>query len=507
MTAAGGKHVFISYVREDKDEVDKLCTVFDAVNIPYWRDLKNLEPGDAWKTRIREAIRSKALIFLACFSSNTATRQKSYMNEEITEAVGEFRKLAPGETWLIPVRLHDVKVPEWDLGAGRTLSDLNFVDLFGDQYTANIARLITKILEMMGGPAADSATVRTAINEAADAERPTLLRRLTKELVPVEEKRIEIDGIVSQEASRIVKAMKDETQFPMTLPQGITEHDRLVQSVETAQRYWKLTEPYCWSLQVAARWAPDAQTLKPWANAMKALHSQSIVIQPGSDALADLRAVPIVASVFVAALAALGQERWDNLRTLLVDVAVLKYSSSTEKTALLDAVSPFTPFQNTPNDTASTLARTIIEGEDAEAAAKAYMEKKARRYYTPVAEWLFRAVRPAFDEQFVSDDEYAEKFDETEIMLGLLSQDNQFMAAKARPGSYFHGRSMWFGRSAWRSRNAYISPVQAVINEIEDRQQRWGPLQAGLFGGDLDRARKAAAAYNELFTQYRQNFW
>ena len=29
------KHVFVSYVNENSDEVDKLCAVLDAVNIPY----------------------------------------------------------------------------------------------------------------------------------------------------------------------------------------------------------------------------------------------------------------------------------------------------------------------------------------------------------------------------------------------------------------------------------------------------------------------------------------
>ena len=37
-SGAQDKHVFVSYVRENSDEVDKLCEVLDAVNIPYWRD-------------------------------------------------------------------------------------------------------------------------------------------------------------------------------------------------------------------------------------------------------------------------------------------------------------------------------------------------------------------------------------------------------------------------------------------------------------------------------------
>jgi hypothetical protein len=40
------KHVFVSYVRENSDEVDKLCKLLDRAGIPYWRDRTKLGPGD-----------------------------------------------------------------------------------------------------------------------------------------------------------------------------------------------------------------------------------------------------------------------------------------------------------------------------------------------------------------------------------------------------------------------------------------------------------------------------
>ncbi|WP_148222647.1 toll/interleukin-1 receptor domain-containing protein [Rhodococcus opacus] len=135
VTSAEGKHVFISYVKEDQQQVDQLCKILDAAQIPYWRDRTSLAPGDNWKAKIRDAIRSGALIFLACFSDNSRARPKTVMNEELTLAVEEFRQMAPGVTWLIPVRFDDGKIPGWDLGAGRVLGDLNYVDLFGANYT------------------------------------------------------------------------------------------------------------------------------------------------------------------------------------------------------------------------------------------------------------------------------------------------------------------------------------------------------------------------------------
>jgi hypothetical protein len=89
------KHVFISYVREDSDKVDGLCAVLEAAGIPYWRDRKDLGPGDAWRAKIRSAIRSGALVFLACFSDNSRAKDKSYMNEELTLAAEEFRQMPP----------------------------------------------------------------------------------------------------------------------------------------------------------------------------------------------------------------------------------------------------------------------------------------------------------------------------------------------------------------------------------------------------------------------------
>ncbi len=51
--AAGGQqaagHVFISYVREDSDHVDRLQRALQAAGIPVWRDTADLWPGEDWR--------------------------------------------------------------------------------------------------------------------------------------------------------------------------------------------------------------------------------------------------------------------------------------------------------------------------------------------------------------------------------------------------------------------------------------------------------------------------
>ncbi len=186
------KQAFISYVAEDKDRVDKLCRVLDAANVSYWRDRNELGPGEEWKRTVREAIGSGAMVFLACFSDRSRAKQKSYMNEEITLAVGEYRLRAPGQKWLIPVRFDAGKIPDWDLGAGRMLGDLNYVDLFGKPYTENAFKLVQAINAVMGVASLDPETVRAveevskepaaaqAVDEEVSKENPFQLREAAR---------------------------------------------------------------------------------------------------------------------------------------------------------------------------------------------------------------------------------------------------------------------------------------------------------------------------------------
>jgi TIR domain len=145
--AAG--HVFISYVREDSDHVDRLQRGLQEAGIPVWRDTAELWPGQDWRARIRAAITGNALVFLACFSSRSLARAKSYQNDELVLAIEQLRLRSPEDPWLIPVRFDDCQIPERDIGAGRTLTYLQRADLFGDQYDKAAQRLANAILRIL----------------------------------------------------------------------------------------------------------------------------------------------------------------------------------------------------------------------------------------------------------------------------------------------------------------------------------------------------------------------
>lgn len=142
-------HAFISYVREDSHEVDQLQRTLEAAGVSVWRDRADLWPGEDWRGKIRRAITENALVFIACFSSRSAARVKSYQNEELVLAIDELRQRRPDVPWLIPIRFNDCAIPEYDIGGGRTLASIQRVDFFGDRRDVEVARLVTAILRLL----------------------------------------------------------------------------------------------------------------------------------------------------------------------------------------------------------------------------------------------------------------------------------------------------------------------------------------------------------------------
>ena len=125
------KHVFISYVRENQSAVDKLSYDLLSAGIEPWLDREEIAPGQFWKSSIQTAIQTGAY-FIACFSREYVLRERTFMNEELLLAVEELRLRPFNRAWFIPVILSATAIPPLDIGAGKTLRDLQWVDLSGD---------------------------------------------------------------------------------------------------------------------------------------------------------------------------------------------------------------------------------------------------------------------------------------------------------------------------------------------------------------------------------------
>lgn len=139
-------HVFVSYVHQDSEIVDRLVMSLRTQGVNVWIDREQIKPGEKWQPAIRNAIREGAY-FLACFSMASQERARSYMNEELTLAIEELRRRPSDRRWFIPVLLSDCAVPDRSIGAGETLRDIQWVSLTGDY-----ERGIDVILEAISHP-------------------------------------------------------------------------------------------------------------------------------------------------------------------------------------------------------------------------------------------------------------------------------------------------------------------------------------------------------------------
>ena len=101
--------------------------------------------------------------------------------------------------------------------------------------------------------------------------------------------------------------------------------------------------------------------------------------------------------------------------------------------------------------------------------------------------------------QWPDDDSYSAEFDRAEAVLGVLTQDSVNVRAAANPDGRTHARSHWYGRSTWRSAHGHGNPAADLVHEFETQRSHWGPLKAGLFGGDEARARDALDKYQAAF--------
>ncbi len=137
---AGVNKVFISYVHDDSKTVDRLFRDLRQSGIDAWIDRESLRPGQFWPDAIRSAIRNGDF-FIACFSNRFNKKTSSYMNEELIVAIEELRKRPIHIEWFIPI-LFSGEVPDYNIGAGRSLRDIQYLTLSKNNWHEGMGRLI-----------------------------------------------------------------------------------------------------------------------------------------------------------------------------------------------------------------------------------------------------------------------------------------------------------------------------------------------------------------------------
>ncbi|WP_439383240.1 TIR domain-containing protein [Amycolatopsis lexingtonensis] len=137
------KRVFVSYVRDDAEQVEVLVRALRAAGYDPWLDRHRLVPGMRWKPQIRaEILRSD--YFVACFSPQYWKNQ-TFMNEELIIAVDALRQMRRDRLWFVPVMLEKCAIPDHAIGAGETIADsLHYAD-FSTDWDEGFGQLVSAL--------------------------------------------------------------------------------------------------------------------------------------------------------------------------------------------------------------------------------------------------------------------------------------------------------------------------------------------------------------------------
>lgn len=138
------KHIFLSYCKDDQEEVSHIRDALVASGETVWW-MMDIKGGQDWKTEIRKAMRTAYAVIIV-FSKQTGSRITSGIYPEVLDAVNAYREYAPGEIFLIPVRLSECDIPPVELDGTRTLDRLQWIDLFPEgERSAGLEKLLDAV--------------------------------------------------------------------------------------------------------------------------------------------------------------------------------------------------------------------------------------------------------------------------------------------------------------------------------------------------------------------------
>ena len=130
-----GKHVFVSYCHDNREEVARLVRDLEDAGEPVWWD-EDIPGGRDWKEAIREAM-DNAYAVVVCLSPElTEERHRSGVHPELRDAIATFRQYGPDHAYIFPVRLAECEVPPIEIDDVRTMERLQHIDLFPEPHRA-----------------------------------------------------------------------------------------------------------------------------------------------------------------------------------------------------------------------------------------------------------------------------------------------------------------------------------------------------------------------------------
>lgn len=270
-----------------------------------------------------------------------------------------------------------------------------------------------------------------------------------KRYLSVSSNPIRLDEIIQEETERLYTEFSS-SRFP--IQDADLNGEKLLQRLRA---YEAGCEKLLAMFVVGGAWAKADQT-SPWVHSLNRLANFSMFLG-GNAWLINLRRYPALLLLYAAGLAGIARNNYSVLAALLLQVMIREEDSSPVGVAL------------------DTLHLLSID------AGRGLPGRKGQ--WTPLSEHIQEALRPALRSLLPDDQSYVDTFDKLEFLKALVHMDlsKQYPKSENPPyGCYTwrHGPKMW----------------EELGREVGRDKESWGPLQAGLFGGSLERYMQASEA-------------
>ncbi len=470
------KHVFLSYIHEDKDHVDDLQSTLEAAGFDVWRDKDQLFPGDNWELKIRQAIQGGTFVFIACFSTALQTRDRSYQNEELALAAGEYRLRPMDTSWLMTVRFDECEIPPVDLGMGRSLErTIHRTDLFGDRKPQELVRLAMAISRVMdSSPGAPSPAVIEAVAKAQRADNTSLdtLRNLLRSPTLV----MDFDDYMTTARRPILEALADRARFPITAAGGQIDSDLVRAWLARIHDYEAVIADFMEPLKLIGAYGqtPHEDQLAKTFGAL----GQESTQEAGLDLLRLAHIYPALVLTYVCALSAESKRNYGMFRGATSDAIVKTLNNRVPFLATAGS-------QTIPGNWPWLASLLCKEDENIPIDDDLIEALKAGRVggrYTPISDHIHSLLAPLFVDQFSSDEDYSEAFDRVEVLFDAIAADTRLQKTD------FYGGRGGYGRYTYRYRYTDTPVEKVMLEDSKTAGAGWTPLLGGLFGNDSDRA-------------------
>jgi hypothetical protein len=179
-----------------------------------------------------------------------------------------------------------------------------------------------------------------------------------------------------------------------------------------------------------------------------------------------LRWYPMILLLYSAGISALAADNYENLSAMLLT----RVGSSR--------------FQEISTELTLSIGGAILDLERENAFKQLPGHE---RHYTPRSEYLFKLLQPMLDDLLFLGRDYEKYFDRFEVLLALVHADLEQVER-----SHIWGP---VGRFGWKFKNPDVNPLKDIMDEAERQKDSWGPLNAGLFGGDYSRFKNISDEY------------